>query len=611
MIGIRGTEFVDLTGRSLMLRGFNIPARRPSECADFYDGTDVSFVGRPWPLEVADAHAANLKKLGMNWVRISIPWEAVMHPGPDQFDEEYLTYLERLISIFQKYQIFVDIDPHQDVFSRFSGGSGAPKWTFEHAGLIPENFYDTLAATTDYEYKRREGRPFPYLFWITNNSKLACMTMFTLFWAGDTYAPKLPIQTFLQKQYLNFIKSVVERIRHHNNILGISTMNEISTGYIGNRQLNQIPGTLKLGPMPSPLEGFSLADGQTLSLPNYSLSILGFHKKGYNQANPHHLRVWRKNCIWKDHGVWDYNEKGQAVILKPNHFQLPNQDTFANHFYTPFAKKITSEVRKIREKTHIILQTSEFIEPPRWNPKLDGSDVIYDCHFYDPIVFVFKWYQNLFNAYEVSHKLVFFKYFIDRAVRRQMSNLKQTVKNHLGKIPLLLGETGFVMDIYAGLFFKRSATKTNNYKYVRMAADRVFKGIEANLMNVAIWNYDIFNTIESGDHWNKENFSVYCSSLENPLRGYEGWLRPYAVKTPGKAESMSYNRKKRRFRFRFKHDQKITAPLEIFIPAYLEENGYTVSHSSGSIQQTKQMLLFFPTRTTAWIEILFNVSRPR
>ena len=32
------------------------------------------------------------------------------------------------------------IDPHQDVWSRWTGGDGAPYWTLELAGMRPERF---------------------------------------------------------------------------------------------------------------------------------------------------------------------------------------------------------------------------------------------------------------------------------------------------------------------------------------------------------------------------------------------------------------------------------------------------------------------------------------
>src|SRR3990167_2900320 len=490
-------QFVDEFGRSVLLRGVNLPAKTPARTHSFYESTGVSYVGRPWPLEVAEEHAQNLRKLGMNWVRLCVPWEAVMPKGPNEFDEEYLTYFGKLIDIFEKHEIFVDIDPHQDAFSRFSGGSGAPKWVFDLVGLIPENFYDTLAALTEYEFLQHEKGPFPYLIWQANLSKLAAMTLFTLFWAGDTYAPKFPIEHFLQEQYLLFVKSVVERVRHKKNILGVATMNELSLGYIGNTNLNKVSGSVKLRAMPTPLEGFALADGQAVSVTKYGLGMLGL-PVGKVLCNEKKVKAWKGNCLWKEHGVWDYDFKGNPVILKKNYFQMPNNKSFADDFYKPFAKTLYYEVKQLCEKVHVILQTQEFVTPPDWHPEGGRTDVLFDRHWYDPIMTALKWYQNLFNVYEVSRFPVFFKFFIDRAVRIQFARLKKMVWKYIGDAPLLLGETGVVMDLYHGLFYKGPATKKNNYAAVAKGADRLFRAIESDGIHVSIWNYDIFNTLEGG-----------------------------------------------------------------------------------------------------------------
>jgi hypothetical protein len=102
-----------------------------------------------------------------------------------------------------KYGIKCFIDPHQDTWSRFTGGSGAPGWTFEVAGIDVTkleqvgavHFYDFQAGTDD-------GK----MVWPSNYTKLACATMFTLFFAGDVFAPDKTYkgescQGFLQRCY--------------------------------------------------------------------------------------------------------------------------------------------------------------------------------------------------------------------------------------------------------------------------------------------------------------------------------------------------------------------------------------------------------------------------
>lgn len=608
MLSVDSKYFIDAQGRQIMLRGVNTPAKLPSKLETFYDGKNVSFVGKPWPLDVAEEHAKNLKRLGFNMVRLIITWEAVMHDGPDQFDEDYLTYLGKLVSILERHEIFVDIDPHQDVFSRFSGGDGAPEWTFQHAGLIPETFYDTIAATTDYEYRKHQEAPIPFLMWQTNLAKLACQTMFTLFFAGDTYAPKTELQHLFQDQYLKYIEKITEVVKGNKNILCVATMNELSNGYIGNTKLNQVVSVVKMGLMPTSLEGFALADGRAMQIERYVFTKIGFFKRGKELINEKRVRSWNGECIWKEHGVWDYDDQGEPVIKKPNHFAIASKESFADAFYKPFARELYNRVRKVRSGTRILLQTQEFIEPPHWDLEKDGSDVIWGHHWYDPVMTAFRWYQNIFNVYEMTQRVVFFRFFIFRAIRREMARILRSVKKYIGDVPYLMGETGFVMDLNWGLLgIKGPATKDNDYTYVAKGAERTMQGLEANLINACIWNYNIHNTLKNGDDWNSENFSIYCKDLVDPIRAKEGWQRPFPQRIPGRVKHLTYCPRTRVFHTNFKADLNIKAPCEIYLPDFLiEEIPPKVTSSKGEIKIDGQILKFTPESTHAWVKIHFG-----
>jgi hypothetical protein len=103
------------------------------------------------------------------------------------------------------WYLISDLDPHQDTWSRFSGGSGAPGWTFEVAGLNLENFEETGAVHFhDFGDQGMNAK----MIWPTNYIKLACATMFTLFFGGEDFAPKamyegVPMQQYLQNHYFN------------------------------------------------------------------------------------------------------------------------------------------------------------------------------------------------------------------------------------------------------------------------------------------------------------------------------------------------------------------------------------------------------------------------
>lgn len=62
------------------------------------------------------------------------------------YDQEYLTYLRELLSLLPKYGLIAYVSLHQDVWSRYTGGSGAPAWTVEAAGFDLNALEETGAA---------------------------------------------------------------------------------------------------------------------------------------------------------------------------------------------------------------------------------------------------------------------------------------------------------------------------------------------------------------------------------------------------------------------------------------------------------------------------------
>ena len=95
-----GPWFKDSNGRYLLLRGVNLggAVKLPAgpkdgatwlnETQGFWAGQrDVSFVGRPFPLEEADEHLGRLRAWGLSFVRLLVTWEAVEHAGPGEYDQ--------------------------------------------------------------------------------------------------------------------------------------------------------------------------------------------------------------------------------------------------------------------------------------------------------------------------------------------------------------------------------------------------------------------------------------------------------------------------------------------------------------------------------------------
>ena len=115
----------------------------------------------------------------------------------------------------------------KDVWSRWTGGSGAPAWTLEAAGFDLTTIEAAGAALTHQHY----GDPLPKMIWGTNNWRIATATMFSLFFAGNDYAPRtkvggVPIQDYLQDHFIAMASKVAETLKDERNVVGFDTLNE-------------------------------------------------------------------------------------------------------------------------------------------------------------------------------------------------------------------------------------------------------------------------------------------------------------------------------------------------------------------------------------------------
>ncbi|MGD0808068.1 MAG: cellulase family glycosylhydrolase, partial [Anaerolineales bacterium] len=302
MIQITGSHFTDEQGRRLILRGVNLGGSskvpfRPNGATyqreGFFDHPTVSFTGRPFPLEEADEHFGRLRAWGFNFLRFLVTWEAIEHAGPDKYDEEYIEYVRTVVEAAGRYGFSLYIDPHQDMWSRFTGGDGAPGWTLDAAGLDIAKLSETGAAVLHQFY---EG-PFPRMIWPSNEAKLGAGTMFTLFFGGNDFAPATrvngePVQEYLQRHYIAAVCHLAQRLKGLPNIVGYDTLNEPGKGFIGWEDLRLPGGSVKVGPLPSPYQSMLLGSGYSQAVEVWESGSTGFRRKGSCILNDRRARAW-------------------------------------------------------------------------------------------------------------------------------------------------------------------------------------------------------------------------------------------------------------------------------------------------------------------------------
>lgn len=611
MMRTEGPEWVDEYGRTLLLRGVNLggssklpttpnlPTWRKDQ---FYNHRSVSFVGRPFPLEQADEHFERLRHWGLTVLRFLVPWEAVEHEGPGLYDHAYLDQLEALLTKAGQYGLTVILDPHQDVWSRFCGGSGAPGWTLELAGFQLDALHETGAAFLHCEH----GDPLPPMIWVTNAQKLAAATMFTLFFGGETFAPRrkvegVNIQHFLQNAYLNMLTTVVKKVAHLPHVVGLDTLNEPLLGYIGVRCFDRPTGAVKLGPTPSVEQAFALGMGLPQEVEVWQRTRLGFRRKGSTVLNPQGRRAWSadQSCPWLAEGVYAL-EQGRAVIKRPEHFsRVQGKEVRFEDFYRAFARRVAQRVQRVRSDLRILLEVEPRHEAPRWSVE-DAPHAVYAPHWYDGYVLMFKDFQPLIGVDFHRAAPILVPWRIRKRYQQQLEHFREEAMSRMGKIPVLLGETGISFDMN-----EKAAFVTGDFSKQAAALDRVMVALEDARLSATLWNYTADNTHARGDLWNDEDLSLFCredgqhyEGLDQGGRVLEALVRPYPMATAGRLLSFSFDRKTRRFELVLQGASDMTQPTEVFLPRLQYPHGVEGVTEGGryTVDLEQQRLWLWPTR---------------
>ena len=196
---VEGNDFRDAAGRLCFLRGINLAGSSKMPVGwTTYDGPEqltlhpakLSFVGRPFSLDEADKNLKRLRAAGFTFLRLIVTWEAIEPEEPGVYCEEYVQFILAVVRRAGVLGLSVLVDPHQDVWSRYTGGSGAPRWTLEKVGFDTAMLAETGAAVLHAAVKTR-SKP-PTMSWITNHMFFAAATMNTLFFAGERCGPNPP-----------------------------------------------------------------------------------------------------------------------------------------------------------------------------------------------------------------------------------------------------------------------------------------------------------------------------------------------------------------------------------------------------------------------------------
>ena len=431
---IEGQTFRDPQNREVTLRGINCAADAkfpatpdlPSDVSEhFFDGDSVSFVGRPFAAADAHVHFARLRRYGYNTLRYIFTWEAVEHERPGTYDEEWIQHTIDILRVARGYGFYVFVDPHQDVWSRFTGGSGAPMWTLYAVGLDPTKFQATEAALVHCAWPEGPER-FPKMIWATSYWRLACQVVFTLFFAGRDFAPKAVldgknIQDWLQDHFVAACGHLARRIHEAGDledrvVIGWESMNEPNKGLIGQPDLSVIPPEQKLrkGTAPTAWQAMLLGSGRPCEVEVWDIGGLGPYKSGSQLVDPRGEVAWLSKdyddtkygwkrgsewrlgeCIWAQHGIWDPTtdelKRKDYFAKDPNSGKSIDYELFSNTYFMEFFRKFKSAIRSVHSDAIIFCQPPVLEIPPSLKgTKDDDPNMVYAPHFYDGITLMTK-----------------------------------------------------------------------------------------------------------------------------------------------------------------------------------------------------------------------------
>ena len=619
-IHAQADRFIDAHGRQVILRGVNLggdskvpwPHGGTQFPADFADHREVSFINRPFPLDEAGAHFTRLRDWGFNCLRLLTTWEAVEHAGPGQFDTAYLDYFAEICRLAGEHGFYVLIDFHQDVWSRMSGGDGAPGWTFDAVGLDFTRFDAAGAAHVmqqRYAYATAQSgqqgsneqtpeavqSTYPSMSWVRNYRMPANAIMWTLFWAGEHLTPQcridgVNVQEYLQSHLLGAMTQVAQRVRGMSHVMGFDSMNEPGVGWLGQALSPEwINGVRCLGnlPMPgpvwSPLEALAVARGLPTELPvRPALGMLPQAVLG-QLMNPNAVPIWKPGhtCPFEQAGIYAL-ENGHAVALREGAFSHIDgrAHNMSEDAFGPFFRRVAQTLSAVSKHWMLFAELDPFgALSGRTFPQNMPSQSVNASHWYDVSLLVTKHFDSAVSVDVLSGERSESLSEIGARYERQLAAVQALSKAVLGGAPTLIGEFGIPYDLDDRAAFKASALRANQPAEQRAKTDAdiwaahtqalglMYDALDALHLSATQWNYSAGNRNDAriGDQWNQEDLSIY--SLDQPDgRAVAGFCRPCARALQGELDCMKFVPATSTFTLVYRANPAFSGPTEIYLP---------------------------------------------
>ena len=633
-LGFVGTRFRDDQGRHVILRGVNFggdsklptsPDGHTYRATDFADHRTVSFVGRPAPLDQLDAHLARLRFWGFNCLRLLVTWEAVEHAGPGQYDEVYLDYIAEVCRRAGLFGLRIFIDFHQDVWSRMSGGDGAPGWTWEAAGLDFTRFDQADAAIVmQHRYDAARGgeqERYPRMIWGSNYRMPANAIIWALFWAGETFAPGHMIEginvgRYIQDHYLGSMRAVAKRVAHLDHVIGFDTLNEPGSGWIGQR-LDERRGVLR-GLAWCPLDALAVASGHSRVLP--------LLEGGETRVNADGVSIWLPGCDdpFRAAGAWDVDEEGAPFARDPAFFVRQGDDEvdLEADYRLPFYHRVADTVRDVREDWLLFAESDPFASGEQGFPDAMPERSVNGSHWYDLGALVTKRFDPEQHVEIRSKRALAGVQAIEQSYVAGLAKLAAKGDELPGGAPSIVGECGIPYDMNGAESYRRWAAGERGpdvWRAQTVALELMYNALDRLLLSSTQWNYTVSNRNDPmvGDGWNQEDLSIWSqdqvvegAGIGSGGRAVAGFCRPYVRAAQGNLISQRFDREGGSFEAVVELDPSVTAPTEVFVPEGQFPTGFTCDAGDAEIE-TRGRVVEVTARRAGTLTVRVHAFRDR
>jgi hypothetical protein len=605
-------QFRDTQGRSVILRGVNLggdckvpyPYGGTNYPSDFSDHREVSFIGRPFPLEEAREHLARLKHWGFNVLRLLTTWEAVEHAGPRVYDIEYLDYISELCALANTYGLYVFIDFHQDVWSRMTGGSGAPGWTLEAVGLDFTKFQAADAShvmQNVYDYSKGGWQAaYPQMSWGSNHRLPPTGIMWTLFWTGKLFTPDFKVegenvQSFLQGRYLGAMDAIAQRIKGMPNILGFDTLNEPVPGWIDRPMSYRhvAPSAIsplrpRIGLAMSPLDCMLAARGVPVTVPVVERdpvtgALAASKTRTVNAAG---ISIWQsgRDCPFEAAGAYRLTEDGAVSAVTEDFFQVRQGRAvnIAEDAYAPLFDDVARITRSCNPTWSLFAELEPYAGlSGKGFPASMPERSVNASHWYDYSTLYTKRFSPEAAFDFSSGETTYGREALKGVYCRQLGQIMRHADSFSPDgAPTLIGEFGIPYDLEHGAAFAAwEAGDRSEGPWAQHigALSLMYEAMDELQLHSTQWNYTASNRndLMIGDGWNQEDLSIFSRDQQDDFsnpdsggRAVAGFCRPYVRRTSGKLIEMAFDFETRVFSASIEAGGDDQIPSEIYLPRF-------------------------------------------